>query len=235
MKKWGTKKLILAGLIGLWVVALGAGLKVLQDYGSRAGKQGPFSVRWPQDSVIHMAAKDRASIVVFLHPECPCSRSSLEELDRVIAKAAVKPDVFAVFVVPPAWTNERAKTGLWLRASRMTGVTPVLDREGQEAKRFGAATSGQLYAYTKDGELGFAGGITPSRGHEGVNPGRDALSQFLADGRAPASEVPTWKVFGCSLFDAKEHEKMKHDGHEGHSGHEDHAAHAAPIRKKRKG
>lgn len=195
------RQLLIAAMVALWIGALATGMRSLQAYGTAEGRGGAFALRYPQDSQIRVAASDRPSVLVFLHPECPCSRATLEELDKVLAHAAVKPEVYAVFVVPKGWSMPRAKTALWLRASRMTGVTPVLDREGQEAKRFGAETSGQVYAYSPTGALAFSGGITVARGHDGDNEGRALLERFLAEGHEPR-ELAKYEVFGCALFSA---------------------------------
>jgi hypothetical protein len=74
----------------------------------------------------------------------------------------------------------------------------VHDHDGVEARRFGAATSGQVILYDARGTLLFSGGITPARGHSGDSTGRDAILALLIDGSSEASETP---VFGCSLFD----------------------------------
>lgn len=203
MRFWDLKSLFLGLLVCLWGLGLFVGIRSFEAYGRKEGQQGRFSLRWPNDSQITLSHRERASIVMFIHPECPCSKASLEELDRILAKAPKrKPEVYAVFVVPKGWTDERAKMALWLRANRMSGVTPLLDRDGQEAKRFGAGTSGQVYAYSPQGNLVFSGGITPSRGHSGDNPGRDAIVKYLQTGIEARTE---WKIFGCSLFNQNDH------------------------------
>lgn len=211
----GKRQLLIAALVGLWVAGLGLGMRTLRAYGTSEGGEGAFALRYPQDSQIKVSAADRPSLLVFLHPECPCSRATLEELDHLLASVPKKPEVYVVFVVPKGWSTPRAKSALWLRASRMTGVTPVMDREGQEAKRFGALTSGQVYAYSPSGALAFSGGITPMRGHSADNPGRDLLRKYLLDG-GEVKDVARWKVFGCALFAAT---RMKcHEGESHHHG-----------------
>jgi len=72
------------------------------------------------------------------------------------------------------------------------------DDDGVEAARFGAATSGQVILYDRDGRLLFSGGITASRGHAGDNDGRDAIVSLLGGGRGTRHSSP---VFGCSLLE----------------------------------
>jgi hypothetical protein len=71
---------------------------------------------------------------------------------------------------------------------------------GQEAKLFGAKTSGDVLLFGANGKLIFAGGITASRGHEGDNPGADAMLKALGESRRnKVSTTTATPVFGCSL------------------------------------
>ena len=74
----------------------------------------------------------------------------------------------------------------------------VLDPDGREARRFGVKGSGHVLLYEPSGDLVFSGGITPSRGHEGDNPGRSAVIDLINGGRAAVHRTP---VFGCPLLD----------------------------------
>jgi hypothetical protein len=73
-----------------------------------------------------------------------------------------------------------------------------IDEGGAEARRFGAATSGQALLYDAAGRLVFSGGITPARGHSGDSAGRDAIIRWVERGTAPQKSA---FVFGCSLHD----------------------------------
>jgi len=77
-------------------------------------------------------------------------------------------------------------------------VQVMRDDDGVEAARFGAATSGQVILYDRDGGLLFTGGITASRGHAGDNDGRNAIVSLLGRGRETRHSSP---VFGCSLLE----------------------------------
>jgi hypothetical protein len=103
--------------------------------------------------------------------------------------------VFRPAGVPDGWE----RTDLWDSAAAIPGVLVVGDDEGAEALRFGAATSGQVLLYSADGRLLFAGGIIPSRGHEGDNAGRSAIIALV---RGTATQVMRAPVFGCPLFDS---------------------------------
>src|SRR5436190_6315 len=79
------------------------------------------------------------------------------------------------------------------------GVTVRADVDGEAARRFGAATSGQALLYTADGRLLFSGGITESRGHEGDNAGRSAIAALVLG--AEPTKLATSPVYGCPLFE----------------------------------
>lgn len=103
-------------------------------------------------------------------------------------------DAYAVFVVPPGADGEWRNGDLWERANRIAGLTVVLD-EGEESERFGARTSGQVLLYEPTGRLLFAGGITPSRGHQGDSAGAASVRALLGRERAAAQT----NVYGCAL------------------------------------
>ena len=86
---------------------------------------------------------------------------------------------------------------IWHSAAAIPNVTVVRDDDGLEARRFGAATSGQSLLYDVNGRLLFSGGITGSRGHSGDNAGRTAMLALLQ--HAPPGRDSAF-VFGCSLF-----------------------------------
>jgi hypothetical protein len=108
--------------------------------------------------------------------------------------------VYAIFVQPPGWTEADVKGSLWKRASAIPGVIPMIDREGIEARRFGASTSGHLMVFDSGANLAFAGGITASRGHSGENPGLLSAIEAVRSGQAPLKRS---RVYGCSLFGAR--------------------------------
>lgn len=186
--------LVLAGL--LWVVAVGAGLKTLLVYQTTPGENGSGSTRWPSETALK-AAPGKMTLVMILHPRCPCSRAGVAELARALAKAVKRPTTYAVFVRPKGVPGEWEKTDLWMTVSGIPDVQVYADEAGAEARRFGASTSGQTLLFDEHGRLVFRGGITGSRGHEGANAGRDSVIAFL-NGSQP-NRTDSF-VFGCSLL-----------------------------------
>ena len=92
----------------------------------------------------------------------------------------------------PEWEQTDARAALLA----MPGIRVVSDPGGVEAGVFGAETSGKTLLFDGQGRLVFSGGITGSRGHEGDNPGEDAVIDWITRG---TSDLRTSAVYGCSL------------------------------------
>jgi hypothetical protein len=151
---------------------------------------------WPEAAGIVFPA-GKPALLVFLHPLCPCSRATLEELNGVLSrvpKTAI-PEIHLLFVRSiknPDWDGG----DLWNRATRIPNAIRDLDVGGRIAVRFGARTSGATLLYGVNKNLLFQGGITGSRGHEGDNLGASRLLAALQSGRRAANLS---QVFGCAL------------------------------------
>lgn len=114
----------------------------------------------------------------------------------LMARSRGKFAAHLLFLQPVGAGDDWTQTDLWSTAAAIPGVEVAIDSDGRESVLFGALTSGLTLLYDASGRLLFEGGITPGRGHEGENPGADAIASLLR-GRSPErSRVP---VFGCSL------------------------------------
>jgi hypothetical protein len=137
------------------------------------------------------------TLVLALHPMCPCSRATIGELSRLMTNDHVQ--AYVLFVrptgVPIGWEH----TDLWDAAAAIPGVTVMADEQGAWSGRFGALTSGQTYAYDASGQLLFSGGITAARGHMGDNAGSDAIIRILCGRSRDATAFTSAPVFGCPL------------------------------------
>ena len=136
-------RLLSALLIMVWMVVACTGLLALFSYQHRAGVVGNPPARWPSSSRLHRTS-GRATLVIFLHPRCPCSRASIEELDRLLAHVDGLVTVDAVFLKPQGVSGDWEVTDLWRRAGSIPHVHLTRDDEGIEAGVFDAATSGQV-------------------------------------------------------------------------------------------
>lgn len=186
-----------AAAVVFWIVAVGCGFFTLLRYSNTEGKPASAPRSWPKETSI-VRAQDRYTLVVFAHPQCPCTAASIEELAHIVATAHGQIDTYVLFYAPERNSEEWVHGTLWRNASIIPGITAIDDRDGLEARRFKVATSGQTLLYDRDGFLQFSGGITASRGHAGGNDGRDAIVSLALNGYARRVSTP---VFGCSLLD----------------------------------
>jgi hypothetical protein len=195
MTTYTRPKFLLPLIIAVWLVAIGVGLQFVMAYENSPGPVGGVPALWPADSRIRRSP-DLPTLVMMVHPHCPCSRASVGELSLLMAESQGLVDARVVFVRPVEVPEEWEKTDLWSAVAAIPGVKLSVDNGGVEARRFGSQTSGQVMLYDAGGQLLFSGGITSARGHSGENEGRSAILTLLTKGQAK-SETP---VFGCSLF-----------------------------------
>jgi hypothetical protein len=138
--------------------------------------------------------RTRPTLMLFLHPYCPCSAASVGEIRRIVRE---HPDGFAVEIrFCDVDGEDPSDTPLWRAAAGIPGAR-LLRSHRDEVRRFGVGTSGETLVYSPAGELLFQGGVTPSRGHEGDNAGSRAVVETLRPDAAAARHTP---VFGCRLF-----------------------------------
>jgi hypothetical protein len=190
-------KTILLFLCVIWLGAVGFGLYYVWAYENAPGKSATAPPAWPIASKIRR--NDLPTLVLFIHPHCPCSRATIGELAVLMAHSQDLVNAHAMFVKPAGFQEDWAQTDLWHSAMAIPGVSVSLDEDGTEARRFGSVTSGQAVLYSTEGKLLFSGGITGSRGHSGDNDGRAAILSILTTGNTPTTATP---VFGCPLVNA---------------------------------
>jgi hypothetical protein len=104
-------------------------------------------------------------------------------------------DAYVLFLKPGKSDADWDDTGLRRNTARIPGVTVLTDVDGEEARGFGAETSGYTLLFDANGHRVFSGGITASRGHEGENVGESAIVSLVNNRPALRST----SVFGCSL------------------------------------
>ncbi|MDZ4821273.1 MAG: hypothetical protein SGJ20_20115, partial [Planctomycetota bacterium] len=150
---------------------------------------------WPAASRLHHAT-DQPTLLVFVHPHCPCSKASLTELNQLVNDISHPVDLQIVFVRPPDTAEDWERTSLWDQAQTIPRAKVVTDQDGREAALFGGTTSGEALLYNAEGQLLFQGGLTASRGHEGDSAGRSELASLIDFGGASKDRLP---VFGCAL------------------------------------
>jgi hypothetical protein len=180
----------------LWSAAVIAGIQRIWSYESTPGEQSSVPAVWPGSSLISID-QQRATLMMFVHPLCVCTRASLIELREALDTTDRPPAVWIVLLSPQGivsdWNESIANI-----AARIPEARIVSDVEGSAADQFGASTSGHVVFYDRGGRLVFSGGITGGRGHVGNNDGRRGVVAAMRDGSDHAHEHP---IFGCGLDD----------------------------------
>jgi len=184
----------------VWLLALAGGFWLLWSYEGKAGPAAQAPITWPSESRLPRPT-GLPTLVVLMHPHCPCSRASVEELAKLMTACHDRLATLVLVVRPEGAPANWEQTDLWRSAAAIPGVSVMRDEQGAESRRFGASTSGQALLYSAEGKLIFSGGITESRGHSGDNEGRSTVvSLVLHQIEAPRQRAAQTPVFGCPLF-----------------------------------
>ena len=182
--------------LSVWAAMVSYGVASLLIYNTKPGQAASAPLSFP-DAPEEEESHGRPLMLVFLHPHCPCSRATLDQLEAILVSNEQEFACRVLIVVPsqaePGWENGP----LIERVEKIAGISIERDFGGTAAKRFAAATSGQVLFYDNDRSLAFSGGITASRGHSGENVGANAILTLLKKKLSPSTMAP---VYGCPLF-----------------------------------
>lgn len=184
-------------LAGLWLPAACWGVWAFAAREFVPCAAGDPRKEWPAETTL--PRPDRGfTLVVALHPECPCSMATVGELAEIMEQCRGKLQARVLCVSYPDLPEPVEQSVLWRRAAHIDGVSVSRDPEGAESRRFAALTSGEVRLYGPGGELLFHGGITSGRGHAGANPGETAVLDYVLK-RTDAHPLADTPVFGCAL------------------------------------
>jgi len=193
----GNGRLLL--VIALWAVAVIGGEVVMWSYQLTPGAEpAPAPAAWPGDATIPAHA-GRPLLLMVAHPKCACTRASLNELRRLVARFEAlprQPELYLSLIVPEGAGADWVDGPVLRNATSISALNVVLDPGGRFARRLGATTSGHVLVYGGDGALLFSGGITAARAHEGDAAGQDAIVRALYGKNPPLRRS---SVFGCGL------------------------------------
>jgi hypothetical protein len=184
----------------VWLAAILASTFLMLAYANSPSPAGTPPSAWPESSRIPHDSQ-HPTLVMFIHPRCPCSRASVGELAFLMAHCQDRVSAHVLFLKPAGMSEDWAHTATWREAAAIPGVTVQRDDGGEEARLFHVETSGDLVLYDAGGQLLFNGGITAARGHSGDNAGRSSVQALLLNEPAHTAHTP---VFGCSLFECSQ-------------------------------
>src|SRR4051812_11107369 len=141
------RAIFVAALLGVSVVSTGVGMHALIDFNEKPGLASAAPLRWPPETAL-ARQNGRTSLLVFLHPFCPCSGATLHGISKITEDFSSKrrPDITVVFA---GMAGARDTFG------PIPGGTVVWDEDGREAQRFGVLKSGYTLLYSAAGDLLF--------------------------------------------------------------------------------
>lgn len=172
-------------------------------YDSTPGTASTIKNSWPSNCKIVRSVKTK-TLVMVLHPHCPCSRASLQQVASIM-NSKNSPKCLLLFYTPSSFAKDWEKTDLWNQALEISGAELISDIDGIEAQKFGGITSGQTYIFDKAGILNFSGGITIARGHSGECANLAIAKNALEDKFAVSNVTP---VYGCPIIESREHAQL---------------------------
>jgi hypothetical protein len=189
---WSGRSLITGLLIATWLGLVATGFAFWEKYDSTPGQAERADSSPP-------STQRGWELVLFAHPQCPCTRASLGELAELAHQAGPNLAIRVVFVRPSDAPEGWEHSELWSMAAAIPGVQVSCDPDGSEARRSGATTSGHLVLYDPLGRVAFYGGITRGRGRVGESSARQTILALLAGSEPAIRETP---VFGCALVNS---------------------------------
>src|SRR5262245_25582564 len=95
-----------------WLLAVGLGLWALVDYQMTPGAVSELPQRWPAGSALPLDPEN-PTLVMFVHPHCPCSRASLHELQVLVTHGGDRVRSIVVFSKPKSLSSDWTNTDLW--------------------------------------------------------------------------------------------------------------------------
>lgn len=194
--------LITVSIVG-WCLAIALCSGALAWSARRPGQGASPPERLPE-SITSGQTGARTTVIVAIHPRCPCSRATVANLESAWRTAARSCDLVAVVYAPGDRPVGWAETDTVKRIAALDGARRINDPDGSISAALGVWTSGQVLVYDANGKLRFSGGITPSAGHEGDCASLETLRNLVGAGTSDHSgkdSVLHSAVFGCPLCD----------------------------------
>jgi len=189
------KRGLLITASAFWLVAVFVCVYLLALHELTPGRVG--NVRgWPGSHLVHLEHGTK-TLLVFIHPGCPCTEATITELRRILDENGNFVRASVLVFRPSAAASNWERTDLYDRLARFPDVRVKLDMDGKEAERFQVFTSGTVLLFDESGRLLYSGGLTKARGMSGENQSTREIAQAI---KANGDGIFTRSVFGCDLF-----------------------------------
>ncbi len=187
-------------IFGFWILLVhntDTGNPSLDEYGIRA-----TLVRDHVDPIALCALKEfippegELHVVMAVHPKCPCTRSTLAELERLLGTESTTTRCVFLVSMPSEMPMSWLDSGTTKLAMGIPNARIVVDVDAKRAQRLGLKNSGEILIVQPDGTVSFSGGITSGRTCSQENPGSVAVASLFRGDSIHAITTPT---FGCPI------------------------------------
>ncbi|MGP1346078.1 MAG: hypothetical protein ACTS3F_05335 [Phycisphaerales bacterium] len=183
-----------------WAIACVIAFSALWAYANTPATHAEPKPGWSPPEALRVPS-DRACLVLFAHPKCPCTRATMAALERLRRDHSGLLAMRVVFYEPINADASWRGTELWERALALEESLAIADPGGAMSMAAGAVASGTVIFMDHSGQERFRGGITPARGHEGDSVGSIAIRAILR-GESPGHNSAS--VYGCRIVGAEE-------------------------------
>src|SRR5260370_37321468 len=119
----------------VWLASGMTGLVFLGRYSYTPSNASEPAVPWPRGTPIRPGGAG-FTLVMLVHPQCPCSAAGMEELARVTAVAQGHLETHVIFLRPEGFAQGWEQTALWRTASAIPGVLIWTDVVARQHDRF---------------------------------------------------------------------------------------------------
>ena len=100
------RRLFFVVAVAVWLCLVFAGTAALMRYKNAPGAQLDAPARWPAESRL-VRIPGEATLVMAAHPQCPCTRASLTELERLLSRVRGRMHAVVLFVKPRGASDAR--------------------------------------------------------------------------------------------------------------------------------
>lgn len=135
-------------------------------------------------------------VIVAIHPRCPCTRTTLNELRRLLTEATISVQCTVLIAIPEDQSSAWLASATVDAAKRLPNTQLIPDANSNRASQLGLDISGQILVIGDDAGVLFSGGITAGRSCTTDNIGSESLARLLNGNATLPLSTPT---FGCRL------------------------------------
>src|SRR4051812_19835544 len=107
----GSSRLALAAATASWLAAACIGIAMLTAYSNIPGPASRTSADWPAGTRLELN-RTGATLIVFAHPQCPCSRATVGELEKIEVLNHGELQTYVVFIEPQSVGDDWDDTDL---------------------------------------------------------------------------------------------------------------------------